>query len=134
MVLFILGNISMIWATFGKPETLRDWTFLMEGIDYLPSKRRRTMTDFATIAIPSVHMNGTSKRELLDQYIAAIRALRNATEIMAKGGPHGRDYYVQGSDAINVAIAQHRVRLQKVNAVADELEAIALEVQSQGKD
>jgi hypothetical protein len=92
------------------------------------------MTDFATIAIPTIHLNGTSKRELLDQYIAAIRALRSATEIMARGGPHGRDYYVQGPDAINVAIAQHKVRLQKVHAVADELEGIALEVQKQGRD
>ena len=92
------------------------------------------MSQYADLAVPTVHLNGTSKKELMQQYLDAIRALKNARDIMQQGGPHGRDYYVQGNEATQVAIAQHRVRLQKVNDVIAELETIGLAVVKQGKD
>lgn len=78
--------------------------------------------------IPTIHLNGTSRDELQRQLIAAIEAVRGAVETVAKAGPHGRDYYPQGPDAINTALAEHYARLEKLDAVYKELCAIGEEI------
>ena len=42
---------------------------------------------------PIVHLNGTSKDDLLLQYLEAGRALENALTAMHGAYPNGRDYY-----------------------------------------
>jgi hypothetical protein len=45
--------------------------------------------------------------------------------------PHGRDYYISGDAAIHAAIDEHRTRLEKLEAVRGELDALAAHVAEQ---
>lgn len=51
--------------------------------------------DYKGIPLPVVHLNGTSRRELIDRYQSAMDHLNNALEAMA-GLYHPRDYYPLG--------------------------------------
>ena len=75
---------------------------------------------------PTIHMNGTSASSLLELYADASATVRVAIDDVAKTGPHGRDYYPQGDEALTKAIEQHRARLQKLEDVLKELEELAL--------
>lgn len=61
---------------------------------------------------PTVHLNGTSKKELLQGLLDAIHALHVAEEAVGKSYPNGRDYYPQGPDAILKAVAEYDARVQ----------------------
>jgi hypothetical protein len=74
---------------------------------------------------PTVHLNGTSKERLLEDYCDAIDALHNAGKALAKTCPNGRDYYPQGNGAINTAMNEHEERMRKLRVVIRELETIA---------
>jgi hypothetical protein len=74
---------------------------------------------------PTIHMNGTDARDLLAGYTEAIAALNAAFDKLNQTAPHGRDYYPQGDDAINQAIAEHSERQRKVYQVLKELELLA---------
>lgn len=78
-----------------------------------------------TIAAPTVHMNGTSRQELLKQFLDARSALRTAYSSMCAAAPNGRDYYVQSRDAFTTAQEQHRDRLQRIEALITEYETLA---------
>lgn len=45
------------------------------------------------VIAPLVHLNGTSKQELIEQRANAIDALTEAGRQLAFAGPNGRDYY-----------------------------------------
>lgn len=83
------------------------------------------------LAIPTVHLNGTSKDALVTQLCDAIDAIHAAGTALAKACPNGRDYYVQAEDvqtpgsAISRAMTQHEARMNKLREVATELETIA---------
>ena len=77
-------------------------------------------------AIPTVHLNGTSRGELLSQLSDAIGGCDAALTKLGRAAPHARDYYVQSDpDAFTKAQAAHRERLTKITAVRDELLEIA---------
>lgn len=78
-----------------------------------------------TLIHPTVHLNGTSQRELLQGYVDAIRALREAERAMAQAAPNARDYYVKGPDVVREAMRQHADRMVKLAEVISDLEAIA---------
>ena len=79
----------------------------------------------AKLAIPTVHLNGTSAGELVDQLCDAVTAIRAAEKTLANACPNGRDYYPQGADAVQEALRQHANRLHHLRAVRDELDEIA---------
>jgi hypothetical protein len=83
--------------------------------------------DPATLTLPIVHSNGTSKRELIDLRTSAAYALREALEALKQMAPNGRDYYVsrEGAAHFNRARAQHERRLAAVDQLRRELEAEA---------
>lgn len=81
-----------------------------------------------TLSIPSIHLNGTSKNELLDQLQTAYSAVDAAMIAMSKAAPNGRDYYPQGPDAIRKAVVEHSERLAKLAAVSRELETIVIAI------
>lgn len=90
------------------------------------------MTDKpAKLRIPTVHLNGTSKNQLLEQLCSAIDAVHAAGRALANAAPNGRDYYTQSGDAIREATQQHEERMTKLRSVADDLEQIALAVSDQ---
>jgi len=90
------------------------------------------MTDLAKLAMPTVHLNGTGKAELLNGYRQAMAAVRLAINTVQSTAPHGRDYYVQKDNPIQAAITEHSERLQVLEHVFNELETLAVHVMEQG--
>jgi hypothetical protein len=77
------------------------------------------------LSVPTVHLNGTSRGELIEQLRNALTAVHDAERALELACPHGRDYYVQPGDAIGEAMRQHAARLGKLSDVERELEQIA---------
>lgn len=81
------------------------------------------------LAVPTIHLNGSSRDDLLEGYSKAITALEAAGRKLAAAYPNGRDYYVQSGDAIGVAMRQHEARMNKLREIVVELEEIAQAIQ-----
>ena len=77
------------------------------------------------LAVPTVHRNGTSGKELLEQMMDARSAVHDAIKAVQNTCPNGRDYYVQGNNATQEAIRQHTARLVALEKVYRELGEIA---------
>jgi hypothetical protein len=75
--------------------------------------------------LPTIHRNGSSKDDLFDGYMTALAAMQAAIDAVIQTGPHGRDYYPQGDDALRQAQAAHQDRLKRLHAVALELNTLA---------
>ena len=73
---------------------------------------------------PAIHLNGTSADSLKEPYREAYSAIGDAITKLAQCAPHGRDYYVISSDAINTAMAEHRARLAALTTVQNDMLAI----------
>lgn len=73
---------------------------------------------------PTIHLNGTSRESLLEDYCAALSALRYAQEKLCAISPNARDYYVAGDDAFRTALGEHRTRIEKAVSLISEVEAI----------
>jgi len=74
--------------------------------------------------MPAVHLNGTSRGELVRGYEEALRVVASATDALCSTAPNGRDYYVYGLDALAVAQREHAARVVRLVSVADELEML----------
>lgn len=70
---------------------------------------------------PTVHLNGTSKDEMIDRLSDAGSAVHKAIDALIDARPNARDYYPQGPDAFAQADREHNERLTKLRAVYDEL-------------
>lgn len=75
---------------------------------------------------PTIHLNGTSREELEKHALETARAVHVALRALELFCPNGRDYYVQGPEAINAALREHNVRVNKLREVYADLEKIAL--------
>lgn len=73
---------------------------------------------------PTIHLNGTSKNQLSEQWMRATDAVREAMRIVQEEGPNARDYYPQGQDVFYKAQAEHVERLRKLDDVYNELRQI----------
>ena len=69
---------------------------------------------------PTVHLGGTSRQDLLDQFMEAGHALSLALSKMQDACPNGRDYYLQGPDALSMAMQAHASRVARVQSVMAE--------------
>lgn len=78
--------------------------------------------------VPTVHLNGTSRDELLKQLTDASEALDAAYNMLKKANPNGRDYYPQGTDVIYKAIEEHMSRLRKIDEVKEEIDELTRRV------
>lgn len=78
--------------------------------------------------MPSIHLNGSSAERLLEEYLNAAEAIRNAQAALAKTAPNARDYYPQGAGAFDKADDEHTARLQRMQDTLNEIEALALHV------
>jgi hypothetical protein len=83
--------------------------------------------------VPTIHLNGTSKVALLAALELAYDALGEAYDAIKETAPNGRDYYVQGPNAITVAGIEHHDRLKKVDEVREEIAEIINRVDQQGR-
>jgi hypothetical protein len=77
------------------------------------------------IAMPTIHINGTSAQALFDANLTAVQAVEHAIDTLAQAAPNGRDYYVQGPDAFRRAQQEHDARQRLLNRIAMELTQIA---------
>lgn len=75
---------------------------------------------------PTIHMNGTSASALCESYTEAMRAVSAAIEAAGNASPNARDYYPQGDEANRTARAEHTARIEKLEAVRVEFEALAM--------
>lgn len=82
-------------------------------------------------AIPTLHLNGTGINGFRDGLVKVHSTLRNAIEALCQAAPHGRDYYVQGPDAYNVARKEHDARVEKLTSVLREITEIWEGIQEQ---
>ncbi len=73
---------------------------------------------------PTVHLNGTGKNSLAEDYDNAREAVRKAMEQIQQIEFNARDYYVQGDGAWEQACAEMKERLLSLQRVSDELLAI----------
>ncbi len=80
---------------------------------------------------PTIHLNGTSKRALLDQLSAAYSELSSASALLRVAMPHDRDYYPQGDGAGHAAREHRSSQIEAVQRVMRELEAEAISIQAQ---
>jgi hypothetical protein len=78
------------------------------------------MTD---LTLPTVHLNGTSRKMLADGYFAANRKLQDAIRSFGEIEHNARDYYVQGPGAWPQATTQRDVMRQHLRSVQEYLEA-----------
>jgi hypothetical protein len=83
---------------------------------------------------PTVHLNGTSGPELLQQTMDSLKAIRLAQQILQNNAPHSRDYYVQGPDAWRQANDGHVARMLDLNRMATEFENSAIAISDQIRD
>ena len=74
--------------------------------------------------VPTVHLNGTSKDELLRQVLEADRAINVALSRLHDAAPNGRDYYPAGPGALKQATEEHRARIDRLVDIRTELLAL----------
>jgi hypothetical protein len=74
---------------------------------------------------PTIHLNGTSQRQLLEDQCDMVHALSNALDVMSQNGPNARDYYPQGDHAAAEARKEHEERMAAIRKVKFEIEKIA---------
>lgn len=84
------------------------------------------------LAVPTIHMNGTSKNDLVEAIRAVRTHLQDALDAMSNISPNGRDYCVQNAGALLLAVAQHRDRVARIESVNEELMAIWEKIEDQG--
>lgn len=77
---------------------------------------------------PTIHNNGTSKTELLEQLTKAIHSIYEAIDAVVKAAPNARDYYTQGEGAFSQAREEHRARVTALKNVGEEIESILVHV------
>jgi hypothetical protein len=74
---------------------------------------------------PTVHMNGTSAEDLLEQYRNARSAVLDAIVAVGQTQINGRDTYPQGVEAVHRATAEHCERIKALQKIADEMIELA---------
>lgn len=80
------------------------------------------MTMTATkLAVPTIHINGSSREFLINDMLQATDAIRAAIDAVRKAAPNARDYYPQGTGAFDRAMTEHRARLAKLESVWSEI-------------
>lgn len=70
---------------------------------------------------PTVHLNGTSRNELMSGFESAARGVNDALRALQDAAPNARDYYPQGDGAFKIATTEHVARMAKLQDVLAEL-------------
>lgn len=91
------------------------------------------MTTTAADLAPTVHLNGTSKDELITGFANQYEALTAALRCMERYAPNARDYYIlkEGGSKFIAATAAHTKRLEAIEQMREDLYAMLEKVQDQ---
>jgi phage shock protein A len=63
---------------------------------------------------PTIHLNGTGRNDLRDEYAAAYDAIDKAIEALASATLNGRDYYPQAAGAYSQARSERDAALAQL--------------------
>jgi hypothetical protein len=74
---------------------------------------------------PTLHLNGTSATDLLEQTLNATHAVSDAITKLEAAAPNARDYYPAGQDALLWASREYQSRIDRLVSVKNELMDIA---------
>jgi len=77
---------------------------------------------------PSIHLNGTSKQEMVEGLVAVSDAAFALLEAMKRAAPNARDYYPQGPDAYGLARTAWNERALQIEKLRDEVVELAMKV------
>lgn len=72
---------------------------------------------------PIVNLNGSTRKQLVEQQLAVIDALNETLSAMAEAMPHGRDYQTQAPGTYQAARDAYLDRRAEIVKLRDELEA-----------
>jgi uncharacterized lipoprotein YddW (UPF0748 family) len=81
----------------------------------------------SSMQLPAIHMNGSGKKNLLDDVLDSRAALVKTLELLERFGPNMRDYYIlpDGDAAYQRARGEHVSRLERLRAVLAEFDLLA---------
>ena len=85
------------------------------------------------LTLPSIHLNGSGRRMLTEDYTTAYHALQAAIRAFQSVEFNARDYYVQGPDAFTAARAERRAQFAALGNVGAELREIAAHIIDQDR-
>jgi hypothetical protein len=99
----------------------------------VPEPREKVQEDPMTekIIAPTIHLNGTSGRDLHHQVSEALHAARAAAAALSPSAPNARDYYVQDPEAFAIAQEQFRLRMADLGRITHELTEILDAIETQ---
>lgn len=83
------------------------------------------------LTLPTLHLNGTGYRMLMEGYSDARQAVLKTVEAVSKIEFNARDYYPQGDEAWRKASDEMKARYAALQGVADEFLAIMESIQDQ---
>lgn len=78
--------------------------------------------------MPMIHLNGSDRDTLAQQYIDAVYAMNDAIATVRQIDVNGRDYYPISDDASSIARKEHQARINALENIWRELTAIAVHV------
>jgi hypothetical protein len=81
-----------------------------------------SMPKVIPVVLPIVHLNGTSRGELVEQRIEVGHKVREALKALAEAFPNARDYYLVDG-LLAKAREQHERRRLALQGVLNEMEA-----------
>lgn len=84
------------------------------------------------LVTPTVHLNGTSKEELVQGRIAVIEAAQALRDALQRAAPNARDYYPQGDDAYKLARAAWTERQLMIDKLIDDVQMDAMKITLEG--
>ena len=85
------------------------------------------------VGVPTVHLNGTSADSLVNQRLEVVESLRDTLNAIGQAWPHGRDYYVQGPNALEEAQDLWQGRVEVLKTMVADITQEALAIQEQGR-
>ena len=74
-------------------------------------------------SLPVFNINGTSAREIEDEYCEALKAIRIAEQLLTSATCHARDFQMQSPDCYEKARDQRLQMLQHLLQVHDYIQA-----------
>ncbi len=80
-------------------------------------------TASTAITLPTIHLNGTGARSLVDEYHAVYQAIDRASAALAAATCNARDFYPQGDGAWQQARKERDEAFRKLKEVQDLAEA-----------
>lgn len=85
------------------------------------------------VKVPTININGTSELSLRTAIRDAVDKLDAASDALNECCPHDRDYHMQGAGVGSAARDDHRERMERLYQTKEELVAIYLGIQEQGR-